>query len=277
MTSETDSMLLHKAFLANDGEQIYYETAGNPSGPVMVFAHGLGGNHISWYQQVAYFAPFCRVITWDQRGFGRTTNVTGKAGPQKAAADLAALVRHLDVGPVHVIGQSMGGWGSLGCTLQHPELVRSLVMADTIGGIHTERIAREYGEYSARVAAIPLDAVKPLDEHPALASDLGSRDRARAFLYNQISSISLAAPVESIRRQLPVTFWPAEQLSRMKVPTLFIVGERDGIFSPDMIREAAAKVPGSVVKQIPVAGHSPYFETPDAWNQLVHEFVKAHS
>ena len=272
-----DSMLLHKGFFAHDGEQIHYQMAGNASGPTMVLTHGMGGNHMIWYQQVAYFAPFCRVITWDQRGFGRSTNVNGVTSPQKSAGDLAALLKHLGVTSAHVVGQSLGGWASLGLTLQHPELVRSLVMADTIGGIHSERIEREYREYSARLDAMPVPTVKPLDRHPALAHDLATRDRARAFLYNQISSVSVAPPIETLRRQLPKSYWPAAQVAQMKVPTLFIVGEQDDIFSPDLIREAASLVPGSVVHEIPVAGHSPYFETPDEWNRVVHEFIKANS
>jgi pimeloyl-ACP methyl ester carboxylesterase len=155
-------------------------------------------------------------------------------------------------------------------------MVRTLVMADTIGGIHSVNIERYYRDYTARLSAVPAEEIKPLDRHPALAADLGTRDRARAFLYNQISSTSLAPPIETLRRQLPESFWPAKAVAQMKVPTLFIVGEQDDIFSPAIIREAAAKVAGSVVREIPVAGHSPYFETPDVWNKIVHEFIGAH-
>ncbi|MEP7155959.1 MAG: alpha/beta hydrolase [Betaproteobacteria bacterium] len=272
-------MLLHKGFMPHEGEQIYFETAGARGGPVIVFTHGMGGNHMIWYQQVAFFAPFFRVITWDQRGFGRSTNVTGQSSPQKAATDLAALLEHLGVRNAHVVGQSLGGWASMGLTLQHPEKVRSLVMADTIGGIHTALVEREYLAYSARLQAMPDQPLKLLDRHPALESQFGRRgvtERAKAFLYNQISSTSLAPPVEQLRRQLPQSFWPAESVNAIKVPTLFIVGSNDDIFSPEVIRDAAMQVPGAVVREIAGAGHSPYFETPDTWNALVQEFIAAH-
>ena len=268
-----ESMLLHKGFLEHGGEKIYFETAGNRSGPTMVFTHGMGGNHMIWYQQVACFAPFCRVITWDQRGFGRSTNVTGQSSPQTSASDLAALLSHLEETDVHVVGQSLGGWASMGFTLQHPNRVRSLIMADTIGGIHTPRIERDYRAYTERLEKMPMPATRALDSHPALEKTFGLRDRAQAFLYNQISATSLAPPVEQLRRQLPASFWPVEQVNSIGVPSLFIVGSNDDIFSPEIIREAASQVPGSIVIEIPGAGHSPYFEMPDEWNKVVHDFI----
>ena len=275
-------MMLRTGFVEHDGERIYYETVGARSGPVVVFTHGMGGNHMIWYQQVAYFAPSCRVITWDQRGFGRSTNVAGGVSPHKAAADLAALLQHLDAGSAHVIGQSLGGWASLGYTLRHPGRVRSLVLADTIAGIHSPAIEREFRDYSTRVATAAAEAAaagktNAIDRHPALAHDFGMHDRAKAFLYNQISSVSLAPPVAALRRQLPGAFWPEDEVSRLMVPTLFVVGERDDIFSPALIREAASHIRGAVVQEIPLAGHSPYFETPEKWNQIVHAFVTANS
>ena len=291
MSAKTGGMLMQRGFVEHDGEQIYYETVGVRSDPVVVFTHGMGGNHMIWYQQVAYFAQFCCVITWDQRGFGRSTNIAGNASPQNAANDLAALLQHLNADDVHVIGQSLGGWASLGFVLRYPERVRSLVLADTIAGIHTSRIEREFRAYSARMSASvtgtaatgfameasALGATNAIDRHPALERDFGTREPAKAFLYNQISSISLAPPVAALRRQLPESFWPPEEVAALTVPTLFVVGERDDIFSPDLIREAASLMRGATVAEIALAGHSPYFERPEEWNRVVHQFIEAHS
>lgn len=281
MSTGHEEMMMQSGTVEHDGERIYYETVGARSGPVVVFTHGMGGNHMIWYQQVAYFAPTCRVITWDQRGFGRSSNVGGNAGPQTAADDLAVLLERLDAGRAHVVGQSLGGWASLGLALRHPGRVRSLVLADTIAGIHSPRIEREFRDYSTRVADAAADAaaagrINPIDRHPALAHDFGRRDRAKAFLYNQISSVSPAPPVAALRRQLPNSFWPVDDVARLAVPTLFVVGERDDIFPPDLIREAASQIPGAVTEEIPLAGHSPYFETPDRWNEIVHGFITAN-
>jgi pimeloyl-ACP methyl ester carboxylesterase len=102
-------------FRTPDGEDIWFETAG--SGPPLVLAHGLGGNGIVWFQQVPYFAGHYRVIIWDQRGFGRSSNHTGRAGPRTSIADQLALLDHLGVETAHLVGQSLGGWVVLGAAV----------------------------------------------------------------------------------------------------------------------------------------------------------------
>ena len=56
--------------LTTSGTDLYYETHG--SGPAIIFAHGAGGNHLSWYQQVPFFRDRFTCITFDSRGFGRS-------------------------------------------------------------------------------------------------------------------------------------------------------------------------------------------------------------
>jgi pimeloyl-ACP methyl ester carboxylesterase len=73
--------------------------------------------------------------------------------------------------------------------------------------------------------------------------------------------------------QLRQTSYPLEAVREVAAPTLFIVGENDPIFPPPVIRSVAAQIKGARVVALPGAGHSPYFETPDAWNRAVLEFV----
>jgi pimeloyl-ACP methyl ester carboxylesterase len=59
------------AFLVNGGFRLYHEDTGGP-GPTVLFLHGAGGNHLSWWQQVPVFAEEYRCVTVDQRGFGQS-------------------------------------------------------------------------------------------------------------------------------------------------------------------------------------------------------------
>ena len=78
------------AFMEKDGFRLYYEDTGG-NGPVVLFLHGAGGNHLSWWQQVPVFAEEYRCVTVDQRGFGQSPDTPGGPGPAALATDL--LVR----------------------------------------------------------------------------------------------------------------------------------------------------------------------------------------
>ncbi len=253
-------------FLSRDGDDVYFETYGVPDAPVLVLGHGAGGNHGIWFQQVPVFATDYRVVVWDQRGFGLSTNNHGLANPRTATGDLLAILDHLGVERAHVVGQSMGGWAAMGLAIAHGDRVRSLVLADTLGGIPIEG----WWKTAASVERAGLF------NHPALSNDFCLRNPERAHLYLQIGGLRReprADQVQILRTMGDVTF-SDEQLASLRIPSLFIVGTDDEIFPPDSIAKAAAHVPGSRVEHIAGAGHSPYFEQPDAWNTLVAGFLR---
>src|SRR5439155_1343342 len=83
-------------FMVKDGFRLYYEDTGGP-GPTVLFLHGAGGNHLSWWQQVPVFAEEYRCVTVDQRGFGQSPDVAGGPGPAALGADALALLDHLGI------------------------------------------------------------------------------------------------------------------------------------------------------------------------------------
>ena len=256
---------MNSGHVERDGEEIYFETNGSADAPVVVLGHGAGGNHGIWFQQVPAFSRDYRVVTWDQRGFGLSTNRHGLANPRVAADDLLAILDHLEVGRAHVVGQSMGGWAALGLALARGDRVQSLVLADTLGGIDVE------GWWNAAAGIAPR--VGPFN-HPALSEGFCVRNPERAHLYLKIGGLRRDPHADQsvlLRGMGEVTFADA-QLATLTVPTLFIVGTQDEIFPPASIADAAARIRGARVERIAGAGHSPYFEQPEAWNSLVTDF-----
>lgn len=254
------------------GDEVYYESFGE--GKAVVLSHGLGGNHAIWYQQVPVLAQSYRVITWDQRGFGRSTNRSDAAGPKTAAEDLAAVLNHLGIDKAHVVGQSMGGWAVLGFALAHPDRVLSITFADTIGGIYTPAIEAGFDDYIRRSQQGPPPDQLPITRHPALGEMIAARHPTQAFLYSQIGSVAPPAPA-NMGALLRSTRYDLDKVRKLEVPALFIVGANDPIFSPAMIREAAQQLPNSKVVEIPDSGHSPYFEQPEAWNRVLLAFLES--
>jgi len=257
-------------FVESAGEHLYFESVGR--GDPLVLCHGAGGNHAIWWQQVPVLAQRFRVITWDHRAFGRSTDRARESGPTAAVQDLGAVLDHLGIERTHLVGQSMGGWTALGFALAQPERVRSLVLADTLGGISTPEVERQQRELLSRAGANPLAAAAELGRHPAIDDALGERDPARAYLYQMLGAFG-EPDLSRIAPRLFATRYAVEDVQRLGLPLLFVVGERDRLFPPELVRAVAKLIPGARVAEIPGCGHSPYFEDAAAWNAAVGEFL----
>jgi pimeloyl-ACP methyl ester carboxylesterase len=109
--------------------KLYYEVSG--SGPALLFAHGLGGNHLSWWQQVAHFAPHYTCVAFAHRGFAPSDAIAGGPDAADYRGDLEALIDHLKLNDVRLVGQSMGGWTMLEYAIAHPQSVKALVLSST--------------------------------------------------------------------------------------------------------------------------------------------------
>jgi pimeloyl-ACP methyl ester carboxylesterase len=257
-------------FAESDGERIYWESVG-AGDPPLVLCHGAGGNHAVWFEQVPAFAAGRRVVSFDQRGFGRSTARSGATTPALAVRDLAAVLAATGIdGPIDLVGQSMGGWCALGFAVANPARVRRLVLADTPAGIATPELAAAVASMGERTA-LPPGERDTLGRHPALARDFAARSPARAYLYQTLGGFG-EPEMEKVGPALFATRVPDAALAALAMPVLFVVGTEDALFPPDVIRASAAKIPGARVALIANAGHSPYFEEPAAWNRAVAEF-----
>jgi pimeloyl-ACP methyl ester carboxylesterase len=253
-------------FLERDGERLYYEDAGQ--GEPLVLCHGMGGNHAVWFQQVACFAASRRVISFDHRGFGRSSDRGGRSGPEVAVQDLAALLDELEIAKTDLVGQSMGGWTALGFALSRPAAVRRLVLADTLGGIELAPVA----EVASPARRPSLEPPAWLGRHPALDDAFGARDPARAHLYQMLGGFG-DPDLAAILPRLVGCRRKREELAALTLPVLFVVGERDPLFPPEVVHRAAAMLPAARMVEIAGTGHSPYFEDPGAWNAAVAAFL----
>src|SRR5678816_4568154 len=123
--------------LRRNGAEIHYEVFG--SGPALLFAHGLGGNHLSWWQQVAHFAPRYTCVSFAHRGFAPSSAIDGGPDPADYASDLAALIDHLKFPDVRLVGPAMG----MGAAARSPALHLLYASIDTMAGALDKAKVRE--------------------------------------------------------------------------------------------------------------------------------------
>jgi pimeloyl-ACP methyl ester carboxylesterase len=254
-----------------DGSALYYETHGQ--GPALVFAHGLGGSHLAWWQQVPHFRDRYTCVTFDHRGFGLSRDAPGGPGPEAFVDDLAALVDHLQLRDVRLVAQSMGGWTCLGYALRHPQRVRALVMACTAGTLGDPEIEKIY---RAHAEGRPEAALFARGIHPAAGERLAREQPALHFLYREMDALSHDLDKDAVRRKLnKLRTTPRAAVAALRVPLLCITGEEDVVIPPAAVAVFASIVPGARLVRVPEAGHSVYWERPETFNRIVDEFLTA--
>ncbi len=251
-----------------NGIDLYYTDHG--AGVPMVFAHGVGGNHASWHDQVACFSRWYRVITFDHRGFGNSRDLPDSPGRSAFVDDLTGLLDHLGIRQAIVVAQSMGGGTALGFALDHTDRVLALVMADTLGGITAP------GRLTQRLDEVrrATDGLSQADR--VVSRAFQEREPGRTQLYLEIASFN-AANRRNLRGSAPATPPTPTDLQRLaNTPTLFLVGSDDVLYPADVIKLGQEMVPNAQYLLVPDAGHSAYFERPDAFNQVLYTFLTEH-
>jgi 3-oxoadipate enol-lactonase len=249
-----------------NGIELYYEVHGE--GPALVLAHGGGGNHLSWWQNVPELSRHYRCVTFDHRGFGDSHDIANGPGANAFVEDLHQLLDHLGIERAAVVGQSMGGWTVLGFAVAYPARVSTLVLCDTGAGVDDPEIVRELSSIretgKGNLAQILTRAY---------AADFPRRDPMRHFLYQQISGLNGHVP----SKLLPMLIGLKHRLDAIvekRIPTMLIVGEEDALASPRVMELIAGKIPNSRFVKVPGAGHSVYFERPTEFNRLLLDFLK---
>jgi 3-oxoadipate enol-lactonase len=262
--------------LSVDGAQIHYEVCGQ--GPAIVFAHGLGGNHMSWWQQVGYFRATHTCVTFSHRGFAPSSVDGVSPDPLQYANDLAALIDHLKLNHVCLVGQSMGGWTVVEYCLRHPQRVRGLVLSATVGSIRLDRIAgldpAELAHWQ-QASKQSVSQCRTQQVHPAAGLRMAREQPAMHLLYQHIDEQAGALDKEALRgrlRQMRIRE-PAE-LADSGVALLLISPQEDIVIPPPALRALAREVTCARLIELAHAGHSPYFEKAQVFNQHLADFLR---
>lgn len=241
----------------------------------VVFAHGAGGCHLNLYAQIDAFSKAYRVVVWDQRGYGASTGPTHTPTPEIAATDLLAILTRVlgdDDAPVHLVGQSLGGWAVTKAVLMGKRDFASLTLSGSIGGMFSvnthaslEAFTRGARQGAGKAAVVGRTA--------ALAPEFGRRSPRQALLFHLLAA--LPGPGVGAVEEIRSSVVEPSKLASTGVPVQFIVGEHDGIFAPHDVANVAQSIPGAALAVIDGAGHSPYYEAPTEFNELVARFVQS--
>lgn len=241
--------------------KLYYEDHGH--GQPLVLLHGVGGNHASWFHQVAEWHERYRVIVPDARGFGNSTDAEG-LGREAFVEDLTCLLNALDISSAVLVGQSMGGGTAVQMAKSKPDRVDALVLADTLFGLTLPERIREF-MHTLNERTIGLSQLERV-----LSPRFSSAHPEMARLYVMLASFN-SVNIHTLKgAQATVT---PRDLAATNVPVLYIVGEEDVLFPPEAVKCVNEDTPGSRLVVMPRAGHSAYFEQPQEFNLHVERWL----
>ncbi|MDR3083140.1 MAG: alpha/beta hydrolase [Streptomyces sp.] len=245
------------------------------AGPPLVLVHGGFVDHRMWNDQIPVFAQTHRVIAVDARGHGASSNATR---PFRHTDDLAALLRHLDVGPATLVGLSMGGAIAVDTALEHPTLVRALVVSGvgTSEPLWQDPWAKDThaaywqalgaGDIDAFVDAFSLFTYGP--RRTAEDVDPEVDRRVREMARSTIAKHTGDEPDWSV----PVTDTWA-RAATIQVPVLAVNGGIDSADHIGMAERLVRTVQAGRATTVEGTAHYPNMERPDAFNMIVQEFL----
>jgi 3-oxoadipate enol-lactonase len=264
---------------APDNVKLYYEEAGQ--GVPILFIHEFASDHRGWEPQMREFGKRYRCITYSARGY-TPSDVPSDANAytyKHVMRDAVAVLDHLQIDRAHLIGLSMGGYPSLQVALNHPDRVRSMVLAGAGSGSerwYTENfhkhsraigdqferegaaaVAKTYGMSASRIPFLIKDprGFAEFRDHLAEHDAAGSAHTSRGFQGGRPSLYDFETEIKTC-----------------DTPALIVVGDEDDrCIEPSLFLKQT--LPSSSLVMLPKTGHVVNLEEPDLFNRVVGDFL----
>jgi len=254
-----------------NGIEMHYELSVKKDAPVAVLSHSLASSLVMWDAQMAVLKPHFRVLRYDTRGHGETEAPPGKYTLDMLADDALRLLDAVGVDRVHWVGLSMGGMIGQCIALKHAERLKSLSLCDT-------------------AAFMPDDNQPVWQEHIDTARNQGLQGLLQNTMerwFTEPYRHKNPPAVQLIQKHFLKTPVPGyigcseairvlnylDQLSRIHLPTLVLVGEEDPGTPVSASQAMHERIPDSRLVVLPSAAHLSNVEQPEAFNKALLGFL----
>jgi pimeloyl-ACP methyl ester carboxylesterase len=242
---------------------------------------GYAGDQRAWIFQTRAFKKYYRVITFDNRGVGKTDKPSGGYSMKTMADDTVGLMEHLGIKKAHVLGVSMGGMIAQELAINYPDRINKLILGctfarrDESSGVTPEfHKALGYGEDYTDDDARSIPIRKILDTMSSLAIN--------TVLYRIIFWPLMKIGVRLMETTGLLGQWEAaldhntlNNLPAVKVPTLVITGTQDRLIKPSSSEVIAKLIPNAKLVKVEGGSHVFFIEMRSRFNREVLDFLRA--
>ncbi|MCG2692315.1 alpha/beta hydrolase [Microgenomates group bacterium] len=255
-----------KGYFNYKGGKIYFEIIGK--GQPVTFIHGFSLDQRVWKQQVDFFKKRFRVITYDMRGYGKSSIPKQKHSHHD---DLRALLNYLNIPKTHLVGLSLGGEIAADFAVTHPNKLISLCLVDSSLGGYPSTVdwnvkAKEHGIKQAKINWL---------NHPVFKTTRTNK-KVVIELKKMMADYSGWQWLNPMFRN-KVSPKPINRLDRIICPTLIIVGEKDLTYYHSIANVLKKGIKNSQKQIIKGAGHMVNMEGAQEFNHELFEFLNSVS
>ena len=258
------------AYFEHEGCNLHYEEYGH--GTPLLLVHGLGSSTLDWEKQIPALSARYRVIVPDVRGHGRSDKPRERYSIAGFSADLIALIEHLNLGPTHYVGLSMGGMIGFQLAVDQPQLLKSLCIVNSAPEVKL-RSRDDYWQWFKRwslMRVLSLGAIgKALGGKLFPKPEQADLRQKMAERWAKNDKHAYLASFDAI-----VGWGVQERLSRVSCPTLIVSADRD--YTPVSLKETYVKLlPDARLVVIADSRHATPLDQPEMFNQTLLEFLTA--
>ena len=259
---------------ATDGTRIHYEVTGKSGATPVLMIQGLGASKNAWNLQRIAMATRFRIISFDNRGAGRSDKPTEPFTLEQMADDALAVLDAAGIETAHVVGASMGGVISQIVAVKFPHRVRSLTLVCTACRNHPWR--QELLQSWAKTAADKGMIEVGKEAAQWVMSPRSFRRLVPAFTW--MGPLAVLRPRHSFVSQIDAILNTREdlvdQLSIITAPTMVIVGNQDILTPRGDSEEIAERIPNAELVVISGAAHGLMMEHSSTFNRILIEFLQ---
>ena len=259
---------------ATDGTRIHYEVTGKTGATPVLMIQGLGASKNAWNLQRIAMATRFRIISFDNRGAGRSDKPTEPFTLEQMADDAIAVLDAAGIETAHVVGASMGGVISQIVAVKYPQRVRSLTLVCTACRNHPWRqeLLQSWAKTAEEKGMIEVGK----EAAQWVMSPRSFRRLVPAFTW--MGPLAALRPRHSFVSQIDAILNTREdlvdQLSTITAPTMVIVGNQDILTPRGDSEEIAERIPNAELVVISGAAHGLMMEHSSTFNKILIEFLQ---